>query len=290
PSVLAFHGGTGGQYEGCSRVKDALAIEIDRIVPDPHQPRKEFEPAELTELAASLKTRGQLQPIRVRWDAALGKWVIIAGERRYRAALEAGLPTLLCIEARGALTPDDILEDQLVENCLRVDLKPIEQARAFRALMDRRGWSYRQLAENLHIGLSAVARAVALLELPEDLQSQVDAGAVPASAAYEVSRVEDDTTRRAIFQKVAAGEMTRDDVVQAVRQVVKRPPRGQSHAKGRGAPTVTVRVFQAAGCKVTVENRRGLDSVTLRAALTEALGQIDTEAYTVEAEQFESPA
>src|SRR5271166_4459616 len=108
-----------GQYAGCTRIKDALAIEITRIVPDPNQPRKDFDKESLNELAASLKARGQLQPIRVRWDAALEKWIVIAGERRYRAAIIAGLPTLACVEARGNLSPDDILEDQLVENCVR---------------------------------------------------------------------------------------------------------------------------------------------------------------------------
>src|SRR3954452_4511343 len=100
-----------GQYAGCTRIKDALAIELERIMLDPDQPRKEFDEGALKELAASLKDRGQLQPARVRWDEARGKWVIIAGERRYRAALLAGLKTLACVEARGGQSADDILTD-----------------------------------------------------------------------------------------------------------------------------------------------------------------------------------
>ena len=68
----------------------------------------------------------------MRWSDAVSRWIIVTGERRYRAAVLAGLPTLACIEAKGPLTAEDILEDQLVENCLREDLKPIEQARAFK--------------------------------------------------------------------------------------------------------------------------------------------------------------
>src|SRR6185312_3212783 len=104
----------------------------------PEQPRKDFEPQALADLAASLKDRGQLQPIRVRWDEGSGRWLIVAGERRWRAAQMAGMTAMLCVEAKGAQTPDDILEDQLVENCLRADLAPLEQARAFKALVDRR--------------------------------------------------------------------------------------------------------------------------------------------------------
>ena len=63
-------------------------------------------------------------------------WIIVSGERRYRAAQRAGLPTLICVEVKGAPTPEEVLEDQLVENCVREDLKPIEQARAFKALIE----------------------------------------------------------------------------------------------------------------------------------------------------------
>src|SRR3954464_2132224 len=85
PAAGAFHGET-AKYQGAARVRDALAIEVDRLAPDPDQPRKDFDPAALADPAAPLKARGQLQPIRVRWDDAMNRWVIIAGERRYRAA------------------------------------------------------------------------------------------------------------------------------------------------------------------------------------------------------------
>ena len=107
------------KYQGCTRIKSALLIQVDRVVPDPNQPRKEFEPESLRQLADSLAERGQLQPIRVRWDAAMESWVIIAGERRWRAAALAGLSTLIAVEATKPLTADEILEEQLIENCVR---------------------------------------------------------------------------------------------------------------------------------------------------------------------------
>ena len=137
------------KYQGCTRIKSALLIQVDRVAADPNQPRKEFEAESLRQLADSLKERGQLQPIRVRWDAAMERWVIIAGERRWRAAVQAGLLTITAVEAAKPLTADEILEEQLIENCVREDLKPIEQARAYKALIDSRGISQRQLAETL---------------------------------------------------------------------------------------------------------------------------------------------
>jgi ParB family chromosome partitioning protein len=271
----ALHGETPAKYQGAARVKDALAIEVDRIMPDPDQPRKKFDPEALAELAASMKTRGQLQPIRVRWNDAVSRWNIVVGERRYRAALLAGLPTLICIAVKGSPTADEILEDQLVENCLRTDLRPVEQARAFRALIDRRGWSYRQLAERLHIAPASVARALALLDLPSDLQGRVEAGELAPSVAYEVSRLDDPNRQREVADEVVSQGLNRSAASEAVR-------RAAGKAKGKGAKAkarkVTSRIFRtASGPRVTVEYRRGLDATTILAALRDATSALEAE-------------
>ena len=152
--------------DGRNRPDEACQLRLDRIVPDPRQPRTVFDPDALARLAASLERLGQLQPIRVRYDDATDRYVVIVGERRYRAARLAGLPTITCVVTMQAVSPEDLLEDQLVENALREDLKPIEQARAFRSLMNARGLTQRQLAERLQIGHASIARALALLSLP----------------------------------------------------------------------------------------------------------------------------
>jgi ParB family transcriptional regulator, chromosome partitioning protein len=274
PPDPAFHGGTAAKYRGAARIKDALSIDLDRLAPDPDQPRKEFEPGALAELAESLKARGQLQPIRVRWDEPSARWVVIAGERRYRAALLAGLPALACIEARGPLSPDDVLEDQLVENALRQDLKPIEQAHAFRALIDRRGWSYRQLGEALHIAPSSIARALALLDLPGDLQGRVTAGELAPSVAYEVSRIEDHDRQREVADQVVHENLSRAEAVAAVRRA--GGPSGKAKGRdGAGARRVTSRAYKAAGGKVTVEHRRGLDDALIVAMLREVVAGLE---------------
>jgi ParB family transcriptional regulator, chromosome partitioning protein len=234
------------QYRGCTRIKDALAIELERLVPDPNQPRKEFDQGAQDDLAASLKARGQLQPCRVRWDTAMGKWIIIAGERRYRAALQAGLPTLACIEAKGPMTADEILEDQLVENCLREDLKPIEQAKAFQALIQRRGWSYRQLADALKISLAAIGRAMALLELPPDVREKVDIGELSPTTAYEVSRLKDEIDQRDLVARAITEKLNQSEVRAAVKEKTTRSSRAARwHQEkydyaGNGSVSVTV--------------------------------------------------
>lgn len=237
PSPGVLHGGA-ERYKGAARLKDAMAIKLEQIIPDPNQPRKEFDPGLLAELASSMKSRGQLQPIRVRWDQATSRWVIISGERRYRAAALAGMPTLVCIEATKPLTSEDILEDQLVENCLRADLAPIEQAQSFKALMERRGWSYRQLGAALNLSSAHITRAMSLLELPEDLQGRVAAGELAPSVAYEVSRLEDPGQQREVAARVVGGGLNRAEAVEEVRRVAGRSKgrgAGKGKSKGRGA-------------------------------------------------------
>jgi ParB family chromosome partitioning protein len=255
------------KYQGCTRIKSALSIQVDRVVPDPNQPRKEFEPESLRQLADSLAERGQLQPIRVRWDAAMESWVIIAGERRWRAAALAGLPTITAVEATKPLTADEILEEQLIENCVREDLKPIEQARAYKAMIDSRGISQRQLAEKLRIAQATVAKTLALLTLPEEIQASVDASEIGPTEAYQLSRIDNPEQQAAMAREVKAGRVSRDDIEQRTRAT--RKGRGTVRA---GAKKITTQTFKTAGGpRVTVEFKKGLDTGSVVAALREAL-------------------
>jgi ParB family chromosome partitioning protein len=259
--------GESAKYRDCTRIKSALVIPVDRVVPDPNQPRKEFAPESLRQLADSLKERGQLQPIRVRWDAAMEKWVIIAGERRWRAAMQASLPTITAVEATGPLTEDEILEEQLIENCIREDLKPLEQARAYKALMASRGLSQHQLAERLRIAQATVAKTLALLTLPGEIQVSVDARQIGPTEAYLLSRIEDPVEQVAMAREAQAGRLSRDQIEERTRAT--RKGRGAARRKPK---RVTIRTFRTtAGPRVTVEFKRGLDPGSVVAALQEAL-------------------
>ena len=164
------------RYQGIERLKGASEIPVDRLTRDPSQPREIFDEASLQELVESIESLGVLQPVRVRWDEELGMYVIIAGERRLRAAKMAGLKAVPCVIQEGELTESQRLMEQLAENIIRADLQPVEQAKAFRRLMDLNGWSVRQLAREMHIADANVVRALALLDLPEAVQLQVEAG------------------------------------------------------------------------------------------------------------------
>lgn len=274
----------GGQYAGCTRIKDALAIEVDRIVADPDQPRKEFDPEALAELAASLESRGQLQPARVRWDTSLERWVIVSGERRWRAARMAGLPTLQCVEARGELTAEQILEDQLVENCIREDLRPIEEAHAYRALMERRGWSYSELGQFLNISKGKISKALALLDLPDRARSLVEEGRLAPHAAYEISRLDDSEAQDDLAREVVEAGLTAQDAATRVREMKPRA-KGKPSAKGRGAAVAAPRkrVVKFVGGKLTIEAAKGVTPAALRAAADALLALAGSDSPAAEA-------
>ena len=207
-----------GSQEGVSRFREASRIALERIMADPSQPRAEFSEDELARLAGSLMTRGQLQPIRVRWSPENGKYVILTGERRWRAAARAGINVMECVIESRELTPEEILQDQVVENCLREDLKPMEQARAFRRLMEAKGWSLRQIGQELHLAHGTVVKALALLDLPEAVQELVEQGAVKPATAYEIGKAGSDAEQVELAARVVSEGLTRDQVTSAVKE------------------------------------------------------------------------
>ena len=164
-------------------------VDIEQVIPDPGQPRSDFSPEAIERLAESIREKGQLHPIRVRWSEELSKWIIISGERRWRATKHAGLSSIDCYFQETDLRPAEILEQQLVENLLREDLRPMEEARAFAALMELNHWNGKQVAEALRVHSSKVSRSLALLDLPEAIQRQVDSGEMGSRTAYELRKL-----------------------------------------------------------------------------------------------------
>jgi ParB family chromosome partitioning protein len=204
-------------------LRNVCRIEISQVIPDPEQPREVFSEESLDRLAQSIHERGQLAPIRVRWSIHANKWVILTGERRWRAIKRAGLPTVDCIIHEADLTPSQILDEQLIENLLREDLTPVEEARAFARVMELNGWTGKQLAESLRIAPSRISRALAILKLPEDIQTQVETGVIPARSAYQISRLPSDNKRRQLASRVAAGTVTNEQAAHSVPKRRRRP-------------------------------------------------------------------
>ena len=219
------------QEEGRLRDRQAGRLELSRVIPDPDQPRKTFPKESLQQLAESLKTAGQLQPIRVRWSTEHGKWVIISGEHRYRAACLAGLETISCQFIERPLSEVEIRQQSLIENLLREDLRPIEAARGYEQLMRESGWSMSELAKALSISKGTVSKALALLSLPADIQEVVNDGCLSAAAAYEVSRLEGKEAQRELAQRILNDGLRRDDAGREVGRAT-RPKGGKLRAAG----------------------------------------------------------
>ncbi len=170
---------TGMSAEAASPERN-LPIEI--LHPNPHQPRRRFSDDELSELAASIREHGILQPIIVRPDPERqGEFQIVAGERRWRAAQQARLHEVPVIVRD--LDDQKVMEIALVENIQRSDLSPMEEAAAYRALIDRHGYSQEALGKIVGKSRSHIANTMRLLSLPEEVQALVEQGVLGAGHA-----------------------------------------------------------------------------------------------------------
>ena len=163
-----------------SRRADSL-VPVEKLVPNPLQPRRDFPEAALQDLAASLRQKGVIQPLIVRPIAGSDRFEIVAGERRWRAAQIAQLHELPVIVRE--FDDTEVLEVAIIENIQRADLNAMEEALGFRQLMDRFGHTQEKLAEALSKSRSHVANLLRLLTLPEDVQAYVREGKLSAGHA-----------------------------------------------------------------------------------------------------------
>ncbi len=253
---------------GRRAIRNFGKVDINQVIPDPDQPRVEFSMDAIERLAESFRDKGQLTPIRVRWSADLEKWVIISGERRWRATRHAGLPTIDCYFHEGELAKTEILEQQLIENLLREDLSPMEEAKAFRALMEINQWNGKQVADALRVPASKVSRVLSLLDLPADIQQRVDSGDIAARTAYELSKLSSEDAQRQFAEQAAAGRLSIRDASSAVRERA---------GKTKAAPRGTRQIFVAEnGWKVTVTAQQKGSYDEIEHALRLALDEVQT--------------
>jgi ParB family chromosome partitioning protein len=200
----------------------ARSLPIESLVPNRDQPRKHFEAALLRELADSIQTHGIVQPIIVTpHDDPPGSYMIVAGERRWRAAQLAGLHDVPVVVRD---TPEsDRLEIAVLENLQRLDLSPIEEAQAYRQLMDVRAYTQEQLAERLGKDRSTVANAIRLLKLPPKVQALVQEGRLSMGHARALLALESP----ADMIDLAALAIEKGYTVRAIERAVKarlQPP------------------------------------------------------------------
>jgi ParB family transcriptional regulator, chromosome partitioning protein len=186
-----------------------LMVPVEKLVPNPLQPRRDFPTEALQDLAASLRQKGVIQPLIVRPMAAAGEYEIVAGERRWRAAQIAQLHELPVIVRD--FDDTEVLEVAIIENIQRADLNAMEEALGFRQLMDRFGHTQEKLAEALSKSRSHIANLLRLLTLPEEVQAFVREGKLTSGHARALITSADPLSlaRRVISQGLSVRETER---------------------------------------------------------------------------------
>ncbi|AMV40938.1 ParB/RepB/Spo0J family partition protein [Planctomyces sp. SH-PL62] len=244
-------------------------------VPAPSPERIAAEVTRVLRRSASLQRTGQLQPIRVRWSEEHGKWIIISGERRYRAALLAGLRTVSYAFTDRPLTESEVRQEPLVENLLREDLRPIEAADGCRQLMDLNGWTMQQVAEALNVSKGAVSEALSLLKPPEDVREQVEREVNPPSSGCEVSRLEDERAQRELAARIVGEGLKRDDAGAAVGETARPKAKKGGGAGVVEAGSTTTRTFAVADARLAITwPRRSVGARDVVQVLEEARSQL----------------
>ncbi len=195
--------------------KEIVFLPLSQIVANPDQPRKQFDPQHLEELAQSIKEHGILQPILVQ-PTEEGSYQIIAGERRYRAAKIAGLDEMPVISQ--TMSPETVGLISLIENLQREDLNPIEEAQAYRELLSG-GVSQEALAQQLGIARTTIANSVRLLKLPETIQEAISAGPLSAGHARAILSVQDAKLHTPFFLSITQSGLSVRQAEQAAAEL-----------------------------------------------------------------------
>jgi len=196
--------------------EDVSTLRISEIEPNKNQPRKSFNNETLKQLADSIREHGVLQPLIVR-SIASGNYMIIAGERRWRAAKMAGLSEIPVL-IRDDLSEEQAMQIAMIENLQRENLNPIEEALGYKELIDKFGMTQDKLAQVLGKARSSVANSLGLLSLPNGVQELLRNGSLSAGHCKALKKVKDAALMTELAHKAAEGELS----VRQVEVIAKR--------------------------------------------------------------------
>lgn len=227
-------------------------LPVEQLEPNPNQPRRQFAEEDLRNLADSIRVKGVLQPLIVRAGAVPGRYEIVAGERRWRAAQIAQVhevPVLI-----RDLDDTEVLEVAIIENIQRADLNPIEEALAFRQLMDRFGHTQEKLAEALSKTRSYIANLLRLLNLPADVQNLVSEGQLSGGHARALITASDQLGLAQRIVREGLSVRATEDLVrnQEGRPQTQRKKVGDKHATDKDADTIGLEMDLAANLNMQV--------------------------------------
>jgi ParB family chromosome partitioning protein len=233
-------------------------IPVDAIRPNPWQPRTNFDDQELEELAQSIREHGVLQPVLVSQQAD-GSFQLITGERRWRAVQKAGMPTVPAMVKE--TTPQASLELALVENIQRRDLNPLEEAHAFRQLLDEHGLTQEQLGRRIGKSRVAITNTLRLLHLPDAVRDALANGSITEGHARAILMANGESQRLRLLERLLADHLSVRDVESMARQLNLVASRARASEAARPDPDVARledAFRQALGTRVRlVRGRRG---------------------------------
>ncbi len=240
---------------------EVLQVELERLRPNPFQPRREFRAEELEELAASIREHGVIQPIVVR--AAGEGYEIVAGERRYRACQRLGLKAIPAIVR--AADDTQMLELALIENIQRQDLGPLEEARAYQSFIQRLDVTQEQAAQRLGKSRSAIANMLRLLDLPGDLQELVSRGTLSMGHARALLAVGDAEAQRALARRVESERLSVRDVERLARSWGEaKPPVGHPEmSRSPHLAEIERQLAERLGTRVAIRERADVGKIVI---------------------------
>jgi ParB family chromosome partitioning protein len=235
--------------------RDIVQLSVEKLVSNPGQPRKNFDEAELKELADSITEYGIIEPV-IAADAGDGTYIIIAGERRTRAAKLAGLETVPVIIRD--YTDQKRLEISLVENIQRSDLNPIEEASAYKNLMDFSKLSQEEVAARVGKNRSTVANALRLLKLPVEMQKGLEQGTISSGHARALLSASDARARDRLYREITEEGLS---VREAEKRAAVTPSTAKTAIKGKPKPkkrapeidAMVEKFIEKLGTKVVIE-------------------------------------
>ena len=233
PDAPDSHNKKNTSHKAASEGKTAsniAMISLDKIKASPGQPRKNFDEEELKELADSIAEHGIIQPI-IAADAGDGTYIIVAGERRTRAAKLAGLRDIPAIIR--AYTNQKQLEISLIENIQRTNLNPIEEAAGYKNLMDFSNYSQDELAQKMGKNRSTVANSLRLLKLSADIQKSIAQGGISPGHARALLAVTGKKEREKLFQEIVDRGLSVREAEKQALSLNKAPQEAESPAKAK---------------------------------------------------------
>lgn len=231
-----------------------LQVPIEKIVPNPEQPRQVFETEALQELSDSIKDKGILQPLVVT-ELGNGNYELIAGERRLQASKLAGLKTVPVV-VKQVGNAIEKLELALIENIQRRDLNPIEKAVSFKKLQEEFHLTQEEVAKKLGKTRSSIANTLRLLELPEEIQNAITQGKISEGHARSILAIKDPEKQKLLFSAILQDKLSVRDTEQAVKQVKVRLHDRRVAVQDPEIKSLENRLIELLGTKVSL-NKKG---------------------------------